>query len=179
MAGHASIDATTGRLRVVRGAVVGAVAATVGAGCHVLGGGMLPGPEALLAYLGACTMAAVGLSSIRWTPRRLAGALLLAQLGFHAALMAMMPGENHGSPAPMIACHVAASVIALVFLLYVEDAVHAMAERVVLRALRLVAATTQLLCPLWASATRSAVAHVVRGRDPVFTPVRGPPTPVW
>lgn len=90
-----------------RSGVLGAVALGTGAVSHVLGGGHLPGPGAMVLLLASCVLAAALFLRVRATALRLVVLVVAGQTVVHGALSAL--AGHRGDPAAVASTPVGAS----------------------------------------------------------------------
>jgi hypothetical protein len=156
----ASVAATQGPVRLLRGALVGAGGSAVSVLGHLVAGGAVPSGLPLAALAAAAVAVCWWLGDQRWTPTRLAGALVVVQSGLHLGLSSLA-GGGHGSPLLMIATHLVATLVILRLLLAGEAWLWDLLDLLALRVVRLVR-------PLGVVPTESAPGWPVRP-DPLAT----------
>jgi hypothetical protein len=116
--------------------VVGGASVAVSLAGHLGGGGRVPPAAVLVLVVAAASAVCWRLSSLRWTPMRLAGVLLLAQGLLHVVFDVSAAGATTNG-GRMLASHVAASLVTTVLLERGETVLWALLDALVLRVLRI------------------------------------------
>jgi hypothetical protein len=133
----ATLDPTRGFVRVARAVAVGGGALAVSLAGHVTGQAAVPplaalGPLAVVACVAAWT-----LSSARWTATSLTGMVLVAQSILHLTFSLATGDAGQHHMGPMLAGHLAATVIVVAALTRGESLLWAAVESLSLRVWRL------------------------------------------
>jgi len=155
-------------MRLARAGSAALVCTGLAAGAHVLVGGRASAGSLVLVLLGTW-MVAAAISDRRLTTAQLVGLLLLGQAVTHAA----SPPAGMGHEAAMLAAHLLGTLLSTLLLRHAEDALWTLADRVALRAVRVLATMTPTPrrpapVPVVSLCSHRPVllTHVVEGRGP-------------